>query len=194
VTWNVNVVRPGESVPGNQTIGDCRFRTLCPGTPLLWDAGYSLTIPDLDFLPAAVVAGRVISKPKQQLCLDLGYKSLASEMAHPRLHFLELETDGVINHSEEHLVLKCKDADQLSVGDMVYALPSHICQLAGNSLHAGIGSDLDGGYGTEQCPYDLDTIADLQKLPDLFRAKGYRPEDIQNIMHLNFVRFLRETL
>ena len=102
-------------------------RTLCPGTPLLWDAGYSGTIPDLDFLPAAVLAGRVISKPKQQICLDLGYKSLASEMAHPRLHFLELETDGVINHSEEHLVLKCQEADRYSIGDLVYALPFHIC-------------------------------------------------------------------
>ncbi|MCK4880824.1 MAG: D-TA family PLP-dependent enzyme [Bacteroidales bacterium] len=102
-------------------------RTLCPGTPLLWDAGYSKSIPDLDFLPAAVVAGRVISKPKQQLCLDLGYKSVAAEMDHPRVHFLELETDGVINHSEEHLVLSSSEADHLSVGDVVYALPSHIC-------------------------------------------------------------------
>ena len=68
----------------------------------------------------------------------------------------------------------------------------HICQLAGNSLHAGIGSDLDGGYGTEQCPHDLDTISDLQKLPDLLRAKGYSGEDVRNIMHLNFVRFLQE--
>lgn len=67
----------------------------------------------------------------------------------------------------------------------------HICQLAGNSLHAGIGSDLDGGYGTEQCPNDLDTIADLQKLPALLKAKGYTGEDIQNIMHLNFVRYLQ---
>ncbi|NOR34004.1 MAG: hypothetical protein GQ579_04915 [Bacteroidales bacterium] len=69
----------------------------------------------------------MISKPKQQICLDLGYKSLASEMAHPRLHFLELETDGVINHSEEHLVLKCQEADRYSIGDLVYALPFHIC-------------------------------------------------------------------
>jgi len=102
-------------------------RTLCPGTPLLWDAGYSKTIPDLDFLPAAVVAGRVISKPEQQLCLDLGYKSIASEMAHPRIHFLELAVDGVINHSEEHLVLECNEADRFETGDIVYALPSHIC-------------------------------------------------------------------
>jgi D-serine deaminase-like pyridoxal phosphate-dependent protein len=102
-------------------------RTLCPGTPLLWDAGYNRTIPDLDFLPAAVVAGRVISKPKGQVCIDLGYKSIAAEMAHPRLHFLEQEMNEVINHSEEHLVLKSSKTKQLSIGDIVYALPSHIC-------------------------------------------------------------------
>jgi len=66
----------------------------------------------------------------------------------------------------------------------------HICQLAGNSLHAGIGSDLDGGYGKEQCPSDLDTIADLQKLPGILRSRGYGPQDIQNVMHQNFLNFL----
>jgi membrane dipeptidase len=68
----------------------------------------------------------------------------------------------------------------------------HICQLAGSSLHVGIGSDLDGGYGKEQCPKDLDTIADLQKVPGILSARGYSTEDIQNVMHLNFIRFLEE--
>lgn len=68
----------------------------------------------------------------------------------------------------------------------------HICQLAGNSLHAGVGSDLDGAFGTEQCPHDLDTIADLQKLPHLLAQRGYNSEDIDNIMHRNFIRFLQE--
>jgi D-serine deaminase-like pyridoxal phosphate-dependent protein len=102
-------------------------RTLCPGTPLLWDAGYSQSIPDLDFLPAAVVAGRVISKPENQICLDLGYKSIASEMNHPRLHFMDLEYDKVMNHSEEHLVLSGRETEHMTAGDMVYALPTHIC-------------------------------------------------------------------
>ena len=70
----------------------------------------------------------------------------------------------------------------------------HVCQLAGNSHHAGIGSDLDGAFGTEQCPHDLDTIADLQKLPALLKARGYEQEDVQNILHGNFVRFLRLNL
>ena len=102
-------------------------RTLCPGTPLLWDAGYKAMLPDLDFLPAAVLAGRVISKPGRKICLDLGYKSVASEMPHPRVHFLDLEVDRVYNHSEEHLVVGCKQAEQFSAGDLVYALPTHIC-------------------------------------------------------------------
>ena len=45
----------------------------------------------------------------------------------------------------------------------------HICQLAGNALHIGIGSDLDGAFGKEQSPYDLETIADLQKLSALLQ-------------------------
>jgi membrane dipeptidase len=70
----------------------------------------------------------------------------------------------------------------------------HICQLTGNSLHAGIGSDLDGAFGKEQCPFDLDTIADLQKIPALLSEIGYQEEDINNILSYNWIRFLRKSL
>lgn len=68
----------------------------------------------------------------------------------------------------------------------------HICQLAGNALHVGIGSDLDGAFGKEQCPYDLETIADLQTIPTLLQKRGYSAEDINNVMHGNWMRFLRK--
>ncbi|GAB3919625.1 dipeptidase [Larkinella terrae] len=68
----------------------------------------------------------------------------------------------------------------------------HICQLTGSSQHIAIGSDLDGTYGTEQSPTDLDTIADLQKLTGLLAARGYSPEDIENIFYKNWLRFLRK--
>lgn len=68
----------------------------------------------------------------------------------------------------------------------------HICQLAGNTLHVGIGSDLDGAFGQEQSPYDLETIADLQKIPELLARRGYTLEDIGNVMHGNWLRFLRQ--
>lgn len=67
----------------------------------------------------------------------------------------------------------------------------HICQLAGNALHIGIGSDLDGAFGKEQSPYDLETITDLQKIPLLLKKRGYSDKDIENIMHGNWLRFLR---
>ena len=70
----------------------------------------------------------------------------------------------------------------------------HICQLAGNALHTGIGTDLDGAFGKEQCPHDLETIAGLQELPALFTKRGYTPEDITNIMHNNWLRLLRGAL
>jgi membrane dipeptidase len=70
----------------------------------------------------------------------------------------------------------------------------HICQLAGNTLHAGIGSDLDGGFGTEQTPNDLRTISDLQKLEPLLSARGYSDSDITNIFHGNWLRFFRRWL
>jgi membrane dipeptidase len=64
----------------------------------------------------------------------------------------------------------------------------HICQLAGNTRHAAIGSDLDGGFGTEQSPHDVDTIADLQKIPALLRKRGYAECDVEAIMHGNWLR------
>lgn len=68
----------------------------------------------------------------------------------------------------------------------------HVCQLAGNANHSGIGSDLDGAFGREQTPQDLDTIADLAKLPDLLIKRGFSASDASAIAGGNFVRFLRK--
>jgi membrane dipeptidase len=68
----------------------------------------------------------------------------------------------------------------------------HICQLAGSSEYVGIGTDLDGAFGREQCPVEIDTIADLQKLPVMLSSRGYNSIDVENIMHGNFIRFLEE--
>lgn len=80
--------------------------------------------------------------------------------------------------------------ERVSLNDVADHI-EHVCQLAGNSLHAAIGSDLDGGYGTEQTPRDLDTIADLQQLPDILASRGFSQTDIANVMHGNWIRFMR---
>jgi len=70
----------------------------------------------------------------------------------------------------------------------------HICQLAGNARHVGIGSDLDGGFGTEQTPLDLDSIADLGRIGGMLAARGYSAADLDGFFHGNFVGFLRDHL
>jgi membrane dipeptidase len=67
----------------------------------------------------------------------------------------------------------------------------HICQIAGNANHIAIGSDLDGAFGKEQSPYDIETIADLQKIPALLTKRGYSKEDVEKVMHKNWLTFLR---
>jgi membrane dipeptidase len=67
----------------------------------------------------------------------------------------------------------------------------HLCQIVGNARHVGIGSDLDGAFGAEQTPQDLDRISDLQRLPALLAARGYTGDDVDGILRGNFLRVLR---
>lgn len=66
----------------------------------------------------------------------------------------------------------------------------HICQLLGSANHVGIGTDLDGGYGTEQTPAELDTISDLGKFFQILRERGYSEPDLERIAHGNFLNAL----
>lgn len=101
---------------------------LSPGTCLLWDEGYGSNFTDMDFIPAAVLFTRIVSKPdKDLLCLDLGHKSVASEMNFPRVRFLGDHSFEQVSQSEEHLVVKCRNTDQYKLGEGFYALPLHIC-------------------------------------------------------------------
>lgn len=70
----------------------------------------------------------------------------------------------------------------------------HICQLAGNADYAAIGSDLDGAFGKEQCPYDLNTIRDIQKVFVILEKRGYSNEALDKIAHGNWINFLRRAL
>jgi D-serine deaminase-like pyridoxal phosphate-dependent protein len=99
-----------------------------PGTLLLWDYGYSSSFSDMEFLHAAVLLMRVISKPDNDLvCIDLGHKAVASEMPHPRIKVLEMDRYEIMSHNEEHMVLRTPDGARLRVGDVLYGIPYHIC-------------------------------------------------------------------
>lgn len=107
------------------------------GTPVLWDSGQPRHNPELEFLPAAVLLTRVISKPAPgRLCLDLGHKAVASEMLPPRVQILGLEDATFISHSEEHLVIESPRAKEFAVGSVFYGIPRHICPTV--ALHAEV--------------------------------------------------------
>ncbi len=89
-------------------------------------------------------------------------------------------------------VLGESDPESVKLEAMVDHI-DHVCQLAGNANHAAIGTDLDGGFGKEQTPSDMDTIADLQRVPEMLKRRGYDAEAIKNIMYKNWVQFFTET-
>ncbi|MBN8619513.1 MAG: membrane dipeptidase [Anaerolineae bacterium] len=70
----------------------------------------------------------------------------------------------------------------------------YVCQLTGSSAHVGIGSDFDGGFGTESIPEGLDTVTDLLKIGDALQIKGYAPADVEAILGGNMLRKLRQAL
>lgn len=104
--------------------------------------------------------------------------------------------DGVIGIAFDDWMLsplwdkEAMDNTSISLATVVDHI-DHVCQLAGNSNHVAIGTDLDGGYGKEQSPNDLDTIADLRCIPSLLEKRGYSPGDVANIMHANWIRTLK---
>jgi D-serine deaminase-like pyridoxal phosphate-dependent protein len=110
-------------------------RQLSPGTCVLWDAGYARVAPDLDFLFAAVLLSRVVSKPAADcICLDLGHKAVAADPKDCRVVFPELPDAEAVVHSEEHLVLRTDRALSYAVGDVLYGIPWHVCPTC--ALHA----------------------------------------------------------
>jgi membrane dipeptidase len=78
--------------------------------------------------------------------------------------------------------------------DVVAQHMDHVCQIAGDALHVGIGSDFDGGFGVQSVPPEIDTVADLQKLVSLLQARGYSDADISNILSGNWLTRLKRDL
>lgn len=111
-----------------------------------------------------------------------------------------VERDGVVGIVPFNTYLKVgwmKDRgsrrEEVSL-DVVAQHMDHVCQVAGDALHVGIGSDFDGGFGLQSAPHDIDTVADLQNLVSLLRARGYSENDVANILGGNWLARLKRDL
>lgn len=115
-----------------------------PGTCILWDYNYGRDYADLsDIAPALVLMTRVISRQHHdRLTVDLGYKAVAADPpAGHRCHFLGAVGCTELQHSEEHLVLASPEAARFQVGDVLYALPAHVCPTVALHSHLLVVED-----------------------------------------------------
>ncbi|HEX3146557.1 MAG TPA: D-TA family PLP-dependent enzyme [Gemmataceae bacterium] len=101
-----------------------------PGTFVLYDQGYGAKYSEMSgFQPAALVVSRVISKPlPNRLTLDLGHKAIAADPpAGKRAVLLNISDYTPILQNEEHFAIDTPVADNWHVGDVIYAVPTHVC-------------------------------------------------------------------
>ncbi len=133
-------------------------------------------------------------------CLSLMPNSNSNRHFSDRIIEGIIERDGVVGVVPFNNYLKVgwnlekgSSRDEVPL-DTLASHIDHICQLAGDSLHAGIGSDFDGGFGLQNVPPEIDTIADLQKLSSLLQARGYTENDAANILGGNWIARLKRDL
>ncbi len=110
-----------------------------------------------------------------------------------------LERDGIIGVVPFNSFLKDgwlkekSSREEVSITRLVDHI-DHVCQLAGDARHVGIGTDFDGGFGLQSTPIEIDTIADLQKLVPLLLSRGYTEEDTAAILGGNWINLLHRSL
>jgi membrane dipeptidase len=141
-----------------------------------------------------VFGGPVIASHQNCRALAPGERQFSDEQLK-----LLIERDGVIGASFDNwMIVPNWNTGQTPRGEATLEKLAdhveHICQLAGTHRHCAIGTDLDGGYGTEQSPAELETIADVQKFAGVLAGRGYAPAVIDDIFHGNWLRFFREHL
>jgi membrane dipeptidase len=132
-------------------------------------------------------------------CLSLLPNSNSNRHFSDRILEGIIERDGVVgvvpynSYLKDDWVVGKNKREEVPLGYFADHL-DHICQIAGDALHAGIGSDLDGGFGLQSIPPEMDTVADLQKLSYLLQARGYSETDIANILGGNWITRLKRDL
>ncbi len=144
-------------VGGSPTFGfwsqNCHWQC-SPGTPMFWDHGYGYQYSELPFQIALAMLTRVISKPNSNLlCFDLGYKSVAAEMPLARRVIFPGISDAVfVGQSEEHLVVQTALADKFGIGEVLIALPRHVCPTV--ALHRSVAVMRNGQLMDERWEVD----------------------------------------
>jgi len=165
------------------------------------ELGFTLDLSHMDEAAALealdIYPGQIVATHGN--CLALLPKHEYNRHLSDRLIHGVLERDGMIGVVPFNTFLKDgwligkSDRDEVSLTDLVDHI-DHICQLAGDARHVGIGTDFDGGFGLQSTPKEIDTIADLQKLVPLLLSRGYSEEDAAAVLGGNWINQLHRSL
>lgn len=161
---------------------------------------FSLDLSHMDEAPALQALdeypGPIIASHANALALLPG--SVSNRHFSDRVIAGLIERNGVMGVISYNAFLKVGwkkgDSRQGITLEHLVAHIDHICQMAGDARHVGLGSDFDGGFGLQSVPEDVDTIADLHKLQGLLSERGYSPDDIEAVMGGNWLAHLRRSL
>jgi len=184
----------GTGEPGPLTKDGCEL------LDAMSDLGISLDISHMDEKAALQALdhfeGRIIASHANALALlkDCGSNRFLSDEVIAKL----IEREGVIgvvplNKFLDWSIQKGEDRSRISI-DRVADQIEHICQIAGDAKHVGIGSDSDGGFGVQSVPAEMDSAADLQKLAPILRERGFNEDEVSGIFGSNWIEFLKEVL
>jgi membrane dipeptidase len=151
-------------------------------------------LSDLAFEQAtAVFGGRVLASHQNVRRLVPDQRQFSDEQLR-----LVIERQGVVGAAFDAWMLQAnyvrRESKPHVTLETVVDHIQYVCDLAGNARHSAIGTDLDGGFGTEQSPTDIDTIADVIKIGDVLSRRGFSDGDIDLILFGNWCRFWREVL
>ena len=147
-------------------------------------------------------SGPVLSTHQNCRAITPGERQISDELLQ-RI----IDRGAVIGHSMDTWMLYREGVDWANIPPRRDVFPAdavtledycdhidHVCQMAGSSLHSAIGGDTDGQGGADGAPYEVDTVADYQKVADVLDRRGYAQADIENIMYRNWQRFFEEWL
>jgi membrane dipeptidase len=164
------------------------------------DLGFILDISHMDEKAALqsldMYPGRIIASHANALALLKGIDNNRhlSDLVIRRL----VERGGVIGvvPANPFLLPGWRPADGKQAVSLKAAVAhiDHICQIAGDARHTGLGTDFEGGFGYESVPAEINTIGDLPLLGDLLKERGYSPSDTAAVLGQNWLSVLEETL
>ena len=165
------------------------------------ELGFTLDLSHMDE-PAVLEAldsypGRIVATHANCLALMPGHEF--NRLLSDRVIYGILERDGIIGvvpfntFLKDGWLIEKSNREEVSLERLVDHI-DHICQLAGNAWHVGIGSDFDGGFGLQSTPKEIDTIVDLQKLVPLLLARGYSEGDAAAVLGVNWINQLHRSL